>query len=204
MPACCQALRARPAAALRVTAAPDNRCVAARSGRAARRLARQSQTATHRTPATGLHGPADPDPPNLAQLPAEAPNPAAPAHKPHHMLIEPHPHDTRLRRRQDQPDHQHAREHPRSKLEQPLTRPRSILDSGLSRRNTVLRCQPANMSLTTRRATRQARRPLSRATPPHRRKPTGPGLTPLPPYELSVAPALGFVLTSGKPVSGSR
>ena len=74
-------------------------------------------------------------------------------------------------------------QHPRPKLEQPPRRPRSILDSGLSRRNTVLRCQPANMSLTTRRATRQARRPLSRAIPPYRRKPTGPGLTTLPPYE---------------------
>jgi len=102
-------------------------------------------------------------------------------------VIYPHPYDPRLRRRQDQPDHQHAREHPRTKREQPPTRPRSILDSGLSRRNTVLRYQPANMSLTTRRATRQARRPLSRATTAHRRKPIGPGLTPLPPYEFRCA-----------------
>ena len=34
-------------------------------------------------------------------------------------------------------------------------------------------------------ATRQARRPLSRATTAHRRKPIGLGLTPLPPYEIS-------------------
>jgi len=171
MPACSQALRARPAAALRVTAAPDIRWLAARSGRAARRLARQSRRATTARRRTDPPGPADPTP-HLTQPLADTPNPGRRRHANHpYTLLKPHPYDPRLRRRQDQPDHQHAREHPRPKLEQPPRRPRSILDSGLSRRNTVLRCQPANMSLTTRRATRQARRPLSRAIPPYRRNP---------------------------------
>ena len=61
------------------------------------------------------------------------------------------PHDTRLRRRRNPPGH-HAREHPRSNYEQPLHAVTLDLESGLSRRNTVLRYQPANMSLTARRA----------------------------------------------------
>ena len=186
MPACRQALRARPAAALRVTAAPDIRFVAARSGRAARRLARQSRRATPDTPATDPRGPADPIP-NLTQLPANSQSPNAPTHKaPLTSLIKPHPHDPRLRRRQDQPD-PHAREHPRSNYEQPPRRRRSILESGLSRRNTVLRYPTREYQSDRASRIRQARRPLSRAIPPNRRKPTGPGLTTLPPYELSSA-----------------
>ena len=168
MPACCQALRARPAAALRVTAAPDIRFVVVRSGRAARRLARQSQKATHRTPATEPHGPADPTP-NPTQLLVNGPKPQAPTHKPPLQVIKPHPHYPRLRRRQDQPDHHHAREHPRSNYEQPPRRRRSILESGLSRRNTVLRCQPANMS--------PASRNPSGLPPPQPSNPTPPAKT---------------------------
>ena len=163
--------------------------MAPRSGRAARRLARQSRRATrHTPPADNPYAPAVHNP--LAQLLAE--HRPTPNTKPL-PVIYPHSHDPRLRRRQDQPDHQHAREHPRTKREQPPTRPRSILDSGLSRRNTVLRYPTREYESDHASRTRQARRPLSRATTAHRLKPTGPGLTPLPPYEFSSArrPAAG-------------
>ena len=57
----------------------------------------------------------------------------------------------RLRRRRDQPGH-HAREHPRSNYEQPHRGHARSLDSGLSRRNPVLRRRSAHKSLTARRA----------------------------------------------------
>jgi len=74
------------------------------------------------------------------------------------------PHNTRLRRRQDQPD-TYAREHPRSNYEHPLPpqRRRSILESGLSRRNTVLRYPTREYQSDRASRNSQARRPLSRA-----------------------------------------
>ena len=45
------------------------------------------------------------------------------------------------------PSRHHAREHPRLHYEQPFRRPRSILDSGLSRRNMVLRQPVANPAI---------------------------------------------------------
>src|SRR5439155_11526322 len=75
----------------------------------------------------------------------------------------------RLRKRQ--PTRPHAREHPRSNYEQPPPRRRSILDSGLSRRNPVLRyptrAYQSDRASRTRRACRSpSRAPTSTAEAP--------------------------------------
>ena len=90
-----------------------------------------------------------------------------------------HTHTTaRLRKRQNQPG-THAREHPRSSYEQPPRRPRSILDSGLSRRNPVLRYPTRVYQSDQASCTRQACRSLSRATDEIRPQP----LTSRSPYQ---------------------
>jgi hypothetical protein len=72
-------------------------------------------------------------------------------------------HDTRLRRRQDQPGHP-----PRERIrdlgyEQLPRQQRSLLDGGLSRRNLVLRYPTREYEPTTRRATA---RPAAPSTEP--------------------------------------
>ena len=176
----------------------------ARSGRAARRLTRQSRRATHYTPATNPPTPTDQNP-NPTQLLAEAQQHRANPTTHPNSLSTSHHHDPRLRRRQDQPD-PHAREHPRPKHEQPLRRPRSILDSGLSRRNTVLRYPTRVYESDRASRTRQARRPLSRAH--HARgQPTPPAalaLTPPPPYELSRSNLDPAPCRGGPPPGGTQ
>ncbi len=56
-------------------------------------------------------------------------------------------------------------EHPRNRYEQPPQRPRSMLDSRLSRRNPVLRYPTREYQPDRASRTRQDRRPLSRALP---------------------------------------
>ena len=75
--------------------------------------------------------------------------------------------NARLRRRRNPPGH-HAREHPRRCYEHPAMsgRPRSTVDSGLSRRNPVLRYPTREYEPDRASRTRQDRRPLSRAQPP--------------------------------------
>jgi hypothetical protein len=81
--------------------------------------------------------------------------------------------NTRLRRRRTPPG-PHAREHPRTGYEQPPRRPRSTLDSGLSRRNPVLRYPTREYQPDRASRTRQDRRPLSRAHPTPPTKTTRP------------------------------
>ena len=96
-------------------------------------------------------------------------------------LTQDQPHDPRLRGRQNPPGTLHAREHPRLPYEQPPRRPRSILDSGLSRRNPGLRYPTREYQSDQTSRTRQACRPLSRAPA----KPTleAQPLTNQPPYQ---------------------
>jgi hypothetical protein len=81
-------------------------------------------------------------------------------HQQRPQRLTPHqPHNPRLRRRQNPPGTLHAREHPRFNYEQPPPRPRSILDSGLSRRNPVLRYPTRAYQSDQTSRTRQACRP---------------------------------------------
>jgi hypothetical protein len=101
-------------------------------------------------------------------------------------------HTTRLRRRQDQPGHS-TREGTRDLgYEQPLPRSRSLLDGGPSRRNLVLRYPTREYEPDHASRTRQACRPLSRATTADRRKPRRHPLTNVPPYEPK--PAVPLIL----------
>ena len=97
-----------------------------------------------------------------------------------------HPtHNPQLRRRRNAPGH-HAREHPRDRYEQPPQRPRSMLDSGLSRRNPVLRYPTREYQPDRASRTRQGRRPLSRAPyPADNQTQQRCGLTNAPPYQRS-------------------
>ena len=117
-------------------------------------------------------------------------------------MTQPPTHHARLRRRRNPPGH-HAREHPRMLPEQPPRRPRSTLDSGLSRRNPVLRYPTRAYQPDRASRTRQDRRPLSRARPPHPRRHTG--LTHTPPYQQHrrwlVADTTGFCRRCGRGVS---
>ena len=85
----------------------------------------------------------------------------------------------------------HAREHPRSYYEQPVRRPRSILDSELSRRNPVLRYPTREYQSDRASRTRHACRPLSRAHTPHHRRPTVTATRTHPPYQWLMRPSRG-------------
>jgi transposase len=83
----------------------------------------------------------------------------------------------------------HAREHPRSHYEQPFRRPRSILDSGLSRRNTVLANEgSAHISLTTVAHTAGPAAPLDRHDARQARASGVGPLTKRRPYQWVVRP----------------
>jgi hypothetical protein len=115
-----------------------------------------------------------------------------------HTTLQQSTDNTRLRRRRNPPG-PHAREHPRSGYEPPPQRPRSTLDSGLSRRNPVLRHPTRAYQPDRASRTRQDRRPLSRAHPHRRRRPAGPSLTITPPYQPPTskqAPAAGLRLVA--------
>src|SRR5262249_33321413 len=76
-------------------------------------------------------------------------------------------HDTRLRRRQDQPGHRKRESTRDLGYEQlPRRQPRSFLDGGLSRRNLVLRYPTREYEPDHASRNRQACRPLSRAPQP--------------------------------------
>jgi transposase len=90
--------------------------------------------------------------PSRASSPASAGPPPTPTD----------PASTRRSRRRREPSGTHARGHPRSYYEHRFRRPRSILDSGSSRRNPVLRPPgSAHISLTARRAPAGPAAPLT-------------------------------------------
>ena len=91
--------------------------------------------------------------------------------------------DTRLRRRQDQPGHRKREGIRDLGYEQLPRQQRSLLDGGLSRRNLVLRYPTREYEPDHASRTRQACRPLSRATAANQRRPDGQLLTSAPPYE---------------------
>ena len=96
-------------------------------------------------------------------------------------------HDTRLSRRQHHPGHR-TRESIRDLGYEQLPRQqRSLLDGGLSRRNLVLRYPTREYEPDHASRTRQACRPLSRATAANQRRPDGQLLTSAPPYEPEAA-----------------
>ena len=108
-------------------------------------------------------------------------------------------HDTRLRRRQNQPGHP-TRESIRDLGYEQLPRQqRSLLDGGLSRRNLVLRYPTREYEPDHASRNHQARRPLNRATNTQRRKPSRQPLTNVPPYEPE-----GTVCSGRRPVSLSK
>ena len=93
-------------------------------------------------------------------------------------------HDTRLRRRQDQPGHRKRESIRDLGYEQlPRRQPRSLLDGGLSRRNLVLRYPTREYEPDHASRNRQACRPLSRAPQPRGDPTAREALTTATPYE---------------------
>src|ERR1700755_1404106 len=92
-------------------------------------------------------------------------------------------HDTRLRRRQDQPGHCKRESIRDLGYEQLPRQRRSLLDSGLSRRTRALRYPTREYEPDHASRIRQACRPLSRATSAKHRRPRSQRLTTVPPYE---------------------
>jgi len=101
-------------------------------------------------------------------------------------------HDTRLRRRQDQPGHRKRESIRDLGYEQlPRRQPRSLLDGGLSRRNLVLRYPTREYEPDHASRNRQACRPLSRALQPRGDPTAREALTTATPYEPEAAGAAG-------------
>ena len=96
-------------------------------------------------------------------------------------------HHPRLRGRQDQPGHRKRESIRDLGYEQLPWQSHSLLDSGLSRRNLVLRYPTREYEPDHASRTRQACRPLSRATAAKHRRPNSRPLTTVPPYEPKAA-----------------